>query len=223
MLLLLIPQGAGSTQLDLQNSVNDAIYRLGLTGSGDLGAADWVSTAELLQFADDTVKGLSIRHGLFFVWDTSITVSSGTAAYNLPAAEVFAVMAWLIPGAGSPTLLRPTPVRDLAALDDIWPTASGSAVRVSFDAGGPQTATLYPNPTTGGTLGHVCQQYPATIQAGSTQTTLPLVMEGYFTYAMLEGARGKESENAAREMAAHYRARMDLYERLFDNLWGPGQ
>jgi hypothetical protein len=222
MLLLLIPQGTASTSLDLRNCISDVIYRLGLTGAADLAAQDWVSNAELYQFADDTIKEMTFKHGLTMVWDTSITINSGTAAYNLPAADVFVVMAWLIPGAGTPSLLRPTSVRDLAALDESWPQTSGSAARVSFDAGAPDTATIYPNPTVGGTFGHIAQQYPAAVTEAAPLTALPLVCQDYLSYAMLAGARGKESEFAQMEMAKHYRERMSLYEQVFESLWGPG-
>lgn len=222
MLLLLIPQGTATTALDVRNCISDVVYRLGLTGTADLALQDWITSTELYQFADDTIKAMAFKHGLTVVWDTSITVVSGTAAYALPAGDVFVVMAWLIPVSGTPTLLRATTVTDLAALNESWPTASGAASRVSYNAGAADTATIYPNPTVGGTFGHVTQQYPAAVTEAAPQTALPLVCQDYLSYAILASARGKESEFAQLEMAEHYRARMDQYEQLFEALWGPG-
>jgi hypothetical protein len=49
-----------------------------------------------------------------------------------------------------------------------------------------------------------------------------MVLQDYFTYAMLAGALGKESEQAMPEMARHYGQRIGLYEQVMDHLWGSG-
>lgn len=222
MLLAIIPQGSSAGVLDLGNSANDAVYRLGLQGQADLAAADWIGTAELLQFADDAVKALARRTGLFLVYD-AVAVTAGTALYTL-SSNVFTIFAVFIPAAGAVQIQRITSVRDLFALDATWSTTTGnSPTRVSFDAGGPQTATLYPVPVAGGTLGVVGQEYPSQIQVGATHLSLQAVLQDYFTYAMLAGALGKESEHAVPEMAAHYRQRMALYEQVVSHLWGAGR
>lgn len=223
MLLAIIPQGSSSGVLDLANSSNDAIYRLGLQGPADLAAADWISTAELLQFADDTVKRLSRDAGLFIVWDTSVAITAGTSLSNLPSSHVFTLLAVLILPAGVPAqFLRLTSARDLWALDANWPTTIGDAQRASLDAGAVGTITLYPTPLTGGTLGLVAQEYPAAIAAGASHLQLQTVLQDYFTYAMLAGALGKESDHAVPEMAAHYAKRAGLYEQVISHLWGAG-
>ena len=117
-------------------------------------------------------------------------------------------------------MLRITPVRELWALDGTWPATPGPAARCSFDAGSVGTITLYPVPTAGGTLSQVCQEFPAD---GSTELALPAVLQDLFSYAMLAGARGKESDSAMPEMAAHFGERVKLYEQIAEHLWGPGQ
>jgi hypothetical protein len=92
-----------------------------------------------------------------------------------------------------------------------------------MDAGSVGTVTLYPNPLTGGTVTQVCQEFPAAIVLGASAVLLPTVLGDYFTYAMLAGARGKESEAAMPEMAGHFEQRMKLYEQVIEHLWGPGQ
>jgi hypothetical protein len=219
MLLLLIPQGTAATGLDVRNALLDAVYRLGLQDLTDLVASGcWVTVAELYQWADEAAKQLSYKAGVFVVNDSSITVVAGTAAYSLPATHVFTVAAWL-----GTTPLRVTPVRELWALDATWPASTGPASRVSIDAGCVGTITVYPKPTAGGTLSQVCQEFPSAIVEGSTTVALPRVLEDYFTYAMLAGARGKESDAAMPEMAKHFRERMGLYEQVMEHLWGPGQ
>jgi hypothetical protein len=140
------------------------------------------------------------------------------AVYELPAARVFTLYAM----AGAQPL-RITRVADLWALDARWPTTTGDPQRCSFDAGRVGTVTIYPSPASGGTLGQVCQETPATIQAGASAVALPTVVQDYFSYAMLAAARGKESEARMEEMARHFGERLRLYEQVIAQLWGPGQ
>ena len=135
---------------------------------------------------------------MFPTLDTSITVTSGTAVYSLPASHVFTLQAWL---AGAE--LRITPVRELGAIDSTWPITSGPSTRASFDAGSVGTITLYPNPTVGGTLAQVCEEYPATVSVSASTIALPTVLQDFFAYACLAGARGKESDGMQIEMGEH--------------------
>jgi len=92
-----------------------------------------------------------------------------------------------------------------------------------MDAGSVGTITLYPNPTVGGTLFQILEEFPATLQVGSSQMYLPTVLQDFFSYALLAGARGKESPSAMPEMQAHFKARCDLYEQVIEHLFGAGQ
>lgn len=213
--------GNGLT-LDVTLAFLDVIYRLGFTGLADVVSTAWVTRAELYQFGDDAAKGLSYSAGVFITYDGTVAIVGGTALYTLPAALVYVVAAALV-YASDVQLLRITSVGELWALDALWSTATGSPTRASLDAGGPGTATLYPQPLAAATLGLVCQEYPATVTAAASTLPLPSVMQDYFSYAMLAGARGKESDAAMPEMAGHARERMKLYEAIAQDLWGRGQ
>ena len=205
--------------IDVSECVNDVIYRLGFQSLADLEASgNWVLLVELYQWADEAAGKVAYESGVFLTWDTSITAESGTAIYNLPASHVFTLAAWL---GNSPQ--RMTTVSDLWALAAAWPATSGPAARASLDAGGVGTLTLYPVPTAGGTVGQIAEEYPPTIAAGSSQVALPSILQDYFSYAMLAGARGKESDAAKPEIAAHCQARMELYDQVIQHLYGPGQ
>ena len=204
--------------MDCANSLADTYYRLGLIGSADLAAASWLSAAELYQIADDLAKKLASDSGVFVGYDASIAVTAGTAVYELPAAHVFSLAVWLA-GCG----LRLTSVNDLWALDANWQATTGPAARASLDANAVGSITIYPNPSAGGTLAQILQEYPATIQVGSTLLSLPTPFQDLLTYAMLAGARGKESDYAAPEMAQHYQARVSMYAQIAEHLYGPGQ
>lgn len=209
--------------IDVANSLADVAFRLGFLNSTELDTNSfWVTTTELYQWGDDAAKKLAYSAGIFPVVDNSITTTPSTAAYNLPAAHVFTVLAWLTYNAAPLQLLRLSTVGQLFALDAAWSATSGSPTRASLDAGGVGTITLYPNPTAGGTLNQVCQEFPA-VSNGSSQLALSPVTIDAFTYALLAGARGKESDAAMPEMARHYQQRVDLYAQIADHLWGPGQ
>lgn len=205
--------------MDTASCVSDVLYRLGFTGSSDIATAgSWVTSNELYQWADELAKRMARESGVFVTYDMSITVTAGTAVYNLPASHVFTLGAWL----GS-TWLRITPVAELWALDGTWPATSGPAARASLDAGSVGTITLYPNPTVGGTLWQVTEEFPAAIAPGSSLVAAPTVLQDYFSYAMLEGARGKESDAMMPEMADHFAERLKLYGQVVEHLYGPRQ
>lgn len=210
--------------LDLSTAVADTYYRLGFTNSSDISTAPaWLTAAELYQFIDDAARKLASAHGLFIVFDNTVDVTAGTAAYSLPAGHVFTVIAWLVPASGPIQFLRLTSARDLWALDANWSTTSGDAVRASGDAAAVGTITLYPNPLTNSTLNLVAQIAPATVTSGAPTISLPAVLQDFFTYAALAGAKRKESDSLDLTMAGHYESRMDLYEQVMAHLWGPGR
>lgn len=231
MLLLLIPQGAPGTPppaqpanvLDVALSLADVVYRLGFQSLKDFGAATWISTDELYEHADEAVKKIAYNSGVFITLDTSVDVTAGTGVYALPATHVYTLAAALLAELGPPRVLRITPVRDLWALDGSWPATPGASTRCSMDAGSVGTITLYPLPIENAELQQVCEEFPGQVEDGASTVALPTVLQDYLSYAMLAGARGKESEAAMPEMAAHYRERMDLYEQIIEHLWGAAQ
>jgi hypothetical protein len=208
--------------LDVSAAYLDVIYRLGFAAANELTSTSWVTATELFQWADELAKKLAYGAGVFVVYDASVAIVAGTAVYTLPATHVFTIAAAAI-DAGGIHALRLTRVQELEALDALWQASTGTPRRASLDAGSVGTVTLYPNPLVNGTLGQICQEFPAAVTPQAPTLALPTVLQDYVTYAMLAGARGKESEAAMPEMAAHFKERMGLYEQLIEHLWGPGQ
>jgi hypothetical protein len=118
-----------ATALDTLASFNDVWYRLGFLGANEIASTSWATEAELFQFADEAAKKIAYASGVFMLVDTSITVVAATAVYAEPASHVFTVAATIILAGGALQLLRPTPVRDLWALDATWSTTTGNATR----------------------------------------------------------------------------------------------
>ncbi len=209
---------------DAANSIADLWFRLGFASAADMAVAGgWVTSAELYQFADDQAKLLARTSSLFLAYDASIGVTAGTALYNLPAAHIYTLSAWLL-YAGLPLqMIRLSSVGQLFGLDANWPTTTGDPSRISLDAGGVGTATLYPNPIANATLAQVLQEYPATVMSGASSVPLSPILQDYFTDAILAGARGKESDSAMPGIAAHMAERMALYAQVIEHLFGGGQ
>jgi len=203
---------------DVANSLTDIWFRLGFLSQADIDVAGtWCTSTELYQWADEAAQLLAYKSGSFVTEDTSITVTAATATYALPSNNVFSLAAWL----GS-TNLRMTPVRELQSLDATWSATSGPATRASLDAAAVGSITLYPNPTVGGTLTQLAEEYPSTIALGSSTVALPSVFQDWASYSMLAGARGKESEGAQLEMSQHFEGRVELYLAIADFLYGSG-
>lgn len=204
--------------IDTADSVADILYRLGFQGGADIAlTGTWVTVAELYQWADEAAKAIAYESGIFVTLDATITAVAATAVYNLPATHVFSLAVWL-----ATVPLRLTAVRDLRALDATWTATSGLSTRCSFDAGSVGTITLYPNPTVGGAITQLAEELPADIAIGSSTVQLPTVLLDYFSYKMLAGARGKESDAAMPEMEAHFLERCALYEKIIEHLYGTG-
>jgi hypothetical protein len=203
--------------VNLSDCIADVWFRLGFQNAAELAASGaWVTVAELNRFADDAVKYLARLTALFLTYDNSITISGATAIYALPAGQMYAESAWI----GGGQQLRITSVASLFALDQAYSATSGPPTRVSFDAAGADFLVLYPVPTGGGTLAQIMQALPA-----DSASTLPvsLVLQDYFSDAMIAGGRSKESDNSMAEVADHLHERMKMYETVFQHLWGPGR
>ena len=211
--------------IDTALSVSDVAYRLGFTGAAELLAGvAWVKPAELYQFADDATKKIAYRSSLFISFDTSVAVVADSGVYDLPASHIFTLYALFEDLDGNVSPLRLTTVRDLWALDSIWSTSTAAApTRCSLDAGSVGTITLYPVPTQPGTLEQICQEHPADVTQAASTVNVPTPLVDYYSYVMLAGARAKESDYRMSEMAEHFKARVDMYEQVFEHLWGPGR
>jgi hypothetical protein len=205
--------------VNVQNCLSDCWFRLGFQNAGDMATSPWLATTEPYQFADDALKRLARMTGAFMTYDSSIAITAPTNVYAQPAGWVLTASAWLVGG----SQLRITPVATLFALDQAWNTTYGAPARVSFDAAGAGNAVLYPVPNINGTLGQVMAVLPPTVTSGAPSIALSPVAQDYFTYAMIAGARGKESDSAMPEVAEHMYERMQAYEKIFTQLWGEGR
>ncbi|HTB10938.1 MAG TPA: hypothetical protein VK752_05180 [Bryobacteraceae bacterium] len=217
--VLLTSEGAIVAGVSADAVIADILPALGATSLADL---DWASNTELYQWADEAVKRLSHRCGVFVERDTSTTTVSGTSQYPTPAGHIDTIHVTL--NSLPPLPLRATTVAELEALDGNWATTVGGVGRFSMDADGTGFITLYQVPVLGGqSLTWIFHQFPPVeITTGST-VDVPSPMGDYLAYAMVGEARRKESDRAMPEVAEHCDQMMALMEEVACAYWGPGQ
>lgn len=213
--VLLTSVGSSVAGVSADQVLADILPALGATSLVDL---DWASSTELYQWADEAVKRLSHRCGVFVEYSFATLTGAGISQYPVPAGHIDTIHVTL----GS-LALRATTVAELEALDGQWAASQGVVTRFSMDADGTGFITLYQIPmTTGTTLTWIFHQFPAAIVQGST-VDVPSPMGDYMAYAMVGEARRKESDRAMPEVAEHCDQMMGLMEEVACAYWGPGQ
>jgi hypothetical protein len=221
MLLLFLPQGGGgptAAGFDLSQTVNTLLSRLGASSWTDI---DWLTEAEAYSYFDEAAKRLAQIAGVFVERDASISLLPSVARYNAPDGWISTIHV----SAGS-TRLRPVSVAELRALDWQWQQTKGAVQRYSMDAGPLGTITVYPLPLSaqhGVALPVIYHRYPAEISETQTLAPISAVIADYFLYFALNRARGKQSDSAMPEMAAHAKQRVSLYEQVLTAYFGEGE
>jgi hypothetical protein len=221
MLVLLLPQGPALAGVDADQVIAELLPAFGASSLSDL---TWASQTELYQWADEALKRLSHRAGVFVERDTTTNVTAPDGSYPVPAAHIDTIhVALLTFNPAAALSLRATTVEELAALDATWPLTSGAVERFSMDQGPEGFITIYRLPLVSGNLAWIFHKFPTAIQAGQTAIAAPSPIGDYLAYAMLGEARRKESEAAMPEVADHCDQMMALMEEVVTAYWGPGQ
>ncbi len=204
---------------DLSTLEADFLYRMGTDAWAN---SSWLTQAELYHYFDEGARRLALALRVFVFRDTSVALVANVAQYAQPAGAIALVHASV-----SDARLRPASVDELAALDATWQTTPCAPGRkpalYSSDAGPLGTVTVYPLPeaaNAGATLAQIFQGFPPGIAATQTIVPLPAPAADHLAYYAAGRARGKESEGAMPEMAAHFEARVKLYEQVLASYWG---
>jgi hypothetical protein len=213
MLLLLFPQGGStSTGIDINAVVDSILPSLGASSLSDL---DWCTQAELLQWADDAAKRLAATAGVFVEYDANTTTATGQASYSTPTGHIDMIKA----AVGNN--LRAITVAELNALDATWQATPGAPKRFSMDANAPNNLTLYPVPIATDAVALLFHKFPDAITVNNHSLSAPRPIRGYFAAFLKAEARRKESDATMTEMADHFSARVAMFERVLEHLYGP--
>jgi hypothetical protein len=216
--ILLTTEGAVVAGVSADQVISDILSSLGATSLADL---DWCSATELYQWADEAVKRLSHRCGVFVLRDTSTSLVSGLSQYEVPGGHIDTIHVSLLEQALS---LRASSVAELEALDGTWSASQGAVTRFSMDRNGTDFITLYQIPAASGqTLAVIFHQFPPVEIAEGATVDVPSPMGDYLAYSMIGEARRKESDRAMPEVAEHCEQMLALMEEVACAYWGPGQ
>ncbi len=221
MLLLLFATQPAPAQVGFANlslSVADCWAPLNSVSNAD--AVFW-TIDELVQFMDEAAKRLARVTGAFVERNTSITVTAGNGSYDLPARHIDTLQADL-----AARTLRPRTVQQLEAVDSDWldTVATADSLPKAFvqDTQGFSKLVIYPIPYIDPeTVGLVRSTYPADFSLDQGLIiAIPPVMQDYFTWAAVAGARAKEGQGSMDEVVPWLRSIVELYEQAAGGLWG---
>lgn len=218
MLLLLFhtPAAAPSpSYINAAQVISDLWPALNAIGASD--AVFWTED-ELYTWFNEAGRRLSGRVGIFVVRDSSITLATDTAEYDLPDAHQATIQADV---AGQ--FLRARTVKELEALDANWPAATGIPKSFLLDVEGVKEVTIYPAPDAdfdGDALNLIMRSLPAEVSSSAGFLTAPVVLEDYFAFSILAEARRKESHAAMPEIAQWLDGICGLYEQTIQSYLG---
>lgn len=221
MLLLIFtnqPAPASTSYVNLALVVNDLWPPLNASGPAD--AVFWTE-AELYQWLDDALDAVATGNPVFVQYNTNVSAVTGQAAYAQPTSpEFIATLQADLNG----KVLRARNIQQLEALDDSWPTSSGSPEAFVLDSQGVKQILLYKIPVAGDNghaIGQVMSVDPIEITAG-TLLAAPQCLREYFTFYALGEARAKETRAQMPEIAQWFRGLTGMMDKAVGTYWAGG-
>jgi hypothetical protein len=220
MLLLLFsnqPPSSAASYVNLALTLNDLWPPLNANNAAD--AVFWTE-AELYQWLDDALDRFSTSAPVFVVYDQSLVAVNGTGVYTqVTNPEFIATLQADLAG----SVLRARNVQQLEALDDAWPTSSGTPEAFALDSAGLTQFLLYKVPGAlddGKLIGQVMQVDPLEVDSTHAILAAPTVMREYFTFYALGEARAKETRAQMPEIAQWFRGLVGLMDKAIVGYWG---
>lgn len=219
--------GNGDGSLDTTQVIDGILWTLHAGSRDDL--VFWTE-GDLIQWMDEAVKRLSRVACVFVGRDTSITSRNGEATYTLPDRHIATLhVSYNSASGGTLTPLRPAGTMELEALDDDYqtnPVGSGDVPKRWYeDLLGSTTIGVAPLPDTDDDpIPVIYEGYPDTLDAGKQNRFIsaPPPVKGYLAMCVLEAAYTRESEIESVDIAAHCKARREMYEAAFVSYYGAG-
>ncbi len=208
MLLLIFtnqPAPAIAGFVNASTVINDIWPPLNARSEAD--AVFWTA-AQMYEWFSEAAKRLASECGIFVVRDTSITVATGTATYNLPPEHEKTIQCDL---AGA--VLYPRSVQEIEALDSGWPATTGAVEAFLHDVEGVEKITLYRKPLVGDNgkaIGLVMRVIPDDVTPVLALLEASPFLSEYFTFSLLAEARSIETRAQMPEIAKWLRGLADM-------------
>jgi hypothetical protein len=157
---------------------------------------------------------------VFVVYDQSLAAINGQGAYTqVTSPEFIATLQADLAG----SVLRARNVQQLEALDDAWPTSTGTPEAFVLDSQGLLQVLLYKIPgvaDAGKAIGQVMQVDPLEVDSTHAILAAPTCMREYFTFYALGEARAKETRAQMPEIAQWFRGLVSLMDKAIAGYWG---
>lgn len=174
---------------------------------------------ELYTWIDEATQRLARVVGPFVDYDRSLTTAANTADYPLPASHIRTIQADV-----NGKVLRARNIQEMEALDSAWPAAAAAEPKAFLlDTKGLVQLTLTPAPSVpfqSLAIGLAMVKLPGTISQSNAILAAPPVLQDYFTFSALAGARSKESNASMDEVADWLRSITGLIEQAAAAIWG---
>lgn len=203
---------------DTQDLITELLPSLHSTSRANL--TFWTE-ANLEEFIDDGLKRLSRVANIFVERSTANTTVSGTSSYALPSRHnatlhVSFGTAPLRPANTIELEMRDSAYRTVAATSDLPPAYWYE------DLEGNEAIGITPVPITAAALALVCSVWPVEVDTAEVNTLVqaPAPVAGYLAIYALSRAYSREGESAMPDVAMHCASRCQMYEQLFQHLWG---
>lgn len=196
--------------VDASDILTRLLPKLNAAATSDL---DYWDADELYRYQDEASKRIT-RMGIRSVRADIAAVS--TAVTTLPTDHATTVQVFW-----GGTLLRPSNVAELEALDDTWQATTGTPLRwIEDDDQSTGSIRVYPAPTASATLTIIYFQIPLpAISATNTTSPLNRALDSYLLLRSVEAARSKESKGGMPEVSKAIGPLAAQYEAAAISFW----
>jgi hypothetical protein len=218
----LLPGGSGEPEggeIDVTAVIDGALPTLHANSRANL--AHWTE-GELIEWADEGLKRIS-RLACIFVGRVASTLTVATqATYSLPERHVSTLHVSHITQP-----LRPANTRELEMRNPQFETTLATeAAPISHwyqDLLGAPKFGVTPVPDVSDEpLPVIYNGYPVPVDPGQSLVAAPAPFKGYLSFYVIWQAYQKEGESEMPDVAAHAKARCEMYETIFQGYYGKG-
>lgn len=204
---------AESGGIDIGQVIDEALWSLHAASRADL--VFWTET-QLVQFLDYAVRRLATIAGVFIGRNTGV-IAAGEATLTLPTAHI-ATLHVTVDG----TSVRPACTMELEARDEAYLTTQGTPDAWYEDLLGNGVLGLAPVPDVDLLVAEIYEGWQPQLDILQPLVGGPPPLKGYLAMCLLAECYGNEGELEMPDVAAHCRARMEMYHQMFRAYYGAG-
>jgi hypothetical protein len=203
---------------DVTDNISEQYARLYASSEADMVIS---SDDAMIRLYDERLKALARDVGIFVKVNTSLTLISGQAAYDLPERHIATIRVSLPTG-----VLYPATTMEIEARDSDFATTSGTPTHWYNDKIGMNALRLYPVPnSSGAVITVVYYQYAEGLDTDGFNTDIPTpnVMSDLLDYEVLSELYAQESDLQIPESAKQLKELSRLIREVLLSYYGSSQ